>query len=64
MCFTGLKAPGLGWGCYVLGCGDGPAVSIPNRHGYTGLLNMLGGITAWETLGLPLEKPDGVQKAA
>ena len=43
---------------------SGVAVSILKRHGYTGLYNMLGGITAWEKLGLPLEKPDGEKKAA
>ena len=43
---------------------SGVAVSILKRHGYTGLHNMLGGITAWEKLGLPLEKPDGEKKAA
>lgn len=40
------------------------AVSILKRNGYTGLYNMLGGITAWEKLALPLEKPDGEQEAA
>lgn len=43
---------------------SGVAVSILKRHGYTGLYNLLGGITAWEKLGLPLEKPDGEKKEA
>lgn len=43
---------------------SGVAVSILKRHGYAGLYNMLGGITAWEKLGLPLEKPDGGKKGA
>lgn len=43
---------------------SGVAVSILKRHGYTGLYNMLGGMTAWEKLGLPLEKPDGEKKGA
>jgi hydroxyacylglutathione hydrolase len=42
---------------------SGVAVSILKRHGYRGLYNMLGGITAWEKLRLPLEKP-GEKKAA
>ena len=36
---------------------SGVAVSVLQRHGYTRVHNMLGGITAWEKLGLPLEKP-------
>lgn len=43
---------------------SGLAVSILKRHGYSGIYNMLGGITAWEKLGLPLQKPDGEEKAA
>ncbi len=35
---------------------SGLAVSILRRHGFSRLHNMLGGITAWEQLGLPLEK--------
>jgi len=31
------------------------AASILRRQGYTEVLNMLGGLTAWEKLGLPLE---------
>jgi hydroxyacylglutathione hydrolase len=37
---------------------SGVAVSILRRHGFTRVHNMLGGLTAWEALGLPLEKPD------
>jgi hydroxyacylglutathione hydrolase len=43
---------------------SGLAASILKRNGYTGIYNMLGGITAWEKLGLPLEKQDGEKKAA
>jgi hydroxyacylglutathione hydrolase len=43
---------------------SGLAVSILKRHGYTRLYNMLGGITAWEKLRLPLEKADGEKKKA
>ena len=35
---------------------SGVAVSILKRHGFTRIHNMLGGLTAWEKLGLPLEK--------
>ena len=35
---------------------SGLAVSILRKHGYTGVLNLLGGITAWEKLGLPLQR--------
>ena len=42
---------------------SGLAVSILKRHGFTRVYNMLGGITAWEKLGLPLEK-SGEQKSA
>ncbi len=37
---------------------SGLASSILKRNGYTRICNMLGGITAWEKLGLPLEKSD------
>jgi len=36
---------------------SGLAVSILKRRGFNRLYNMLGGITAWEKLGLPLEEP-------
>ena len=35
---------------------SGLAASILQRHGYTNVYNMLGGLTAWEALGLPLDK--------
>ena len=35
---------------------SGLAVSILRRHGFTQVFNMLGGLTAWEKLGLPLAK--------
>lgn len=35
---------------------SGIAVSILRRNGYTNVHNMLGGITAWEKLGLPLTR--------
>jgi hydroxyacylglutathione hydrolase len=35
---------------------SGVAASILKRNGFTRIHNMLGGITAWEKLGLPLEK--------
>ena len=35
---------------------SGLAVSILRRHGYTNVYNMLGGITAWDKLGLPLNR--------
>ena len=35
---------------------SGLAASILRRNGYRGVANMLGGLTAWERLGLPLEK--------
>ena len=41
---------------------SGLAVSILKRHGFTSTYNMLGGITAWEKLGLPLEKSDEEKK--
>ena len=34
---------------------SGLAVSILRRHGFTAVFNMLGGIKAWEALGLPLK---------
>jgi len=37
---------------------SGLAVSILKRHGFTRTYNMLGGISAWKELGLPLEKSD------
>ena len=43
---------------------SGLAVSILKRHGFTRVYNMLGGITAWEKLGLPLEKPGEQKKSA
>lgn len=43
---------------------SGVAVSILKRNGFSRIYNMLGGLTAWEKLGLPLEKPDGGNKAA
>lgn len=43
---------------------SGLAVSILKRHGFTRVYNMLGGMTAWEKLGLPLEKPAAAKKAA
>ena len=39
-----------------MGHRSGLAVSILARSGFTHLHNMLGGITAWEKLGLPLER--------
>ena len=35
---------------------SGVAASILRRHGYAKVYNMLGGITAWAKLGLPLDK--------
>ncbi len=43
---------------------SGVAVSILKRNGYTRVYNMLGGLTAWEKLGLPLEKPGHSKKKA
>ena len=40
---------------------SGVAASILKRHGFTQVYNLLGGITAWEKLGLPLE-PSGAKK--
>ncbi|MEO7775472.1 MAG: MBL fold metallo-hydrolase [Steroidobacteraceae bacterium] len=42
---------------------SGVAVSILKRHGFTHLYNMLGGLTAWEKLGLPLEKGEPSEAA-
>lgn len=36
---------------------SGIAASILKRQGFSRVYNMLGGLTAWEELGLPLEKP-------
>ena len=41
---------------------SGLAVSILKRHGFKRLYNLLGGITAWEALGLPLARPDEAKK--
>jgi hydroxyacylglutathione hydrolase len=41
---------------------SGVAVSILKRHGFTRVHNMLGGITAWEKLDLPLVKSDQAKK--
>lgn len=38
---------------------SGLAASILRRQGFTEVFNMLGGITAWEKLGLPLQTPVG-----
>ena len=38
---------------------SGLAASILRRQGFTEVSNMLGGITAWEKLGLPMQTPDG-----
>ena len=37
---------------------SGLAVSILQRNGYTNVINLLGGLTAWEKLELPLEKSE------
>lgn len=42
---------------------SGVAASILKRNGFTRIHNMLGGITAWEKLGLPLEKPGEAKRA-
>ena len=42
---------------------SGVAASILKRNGFTRIHNMLGGITAWEELGLPLEKSAEAKKA-
>jgi hydroxyacylglutathione hydrolase len=36
---------------------SGVAASILKRNGFTRIHNMLGGLSAWEKLGLPLESP-------
>ena len=41
---------------------SGLAASILKRGGFTRIHNMLGGITAWEKLGLPLELSDEAKK--
>ena len=41
---------------------SGLAVSILKRHGFIRAFNMLGGITAWEKLGLPLVKSGEAKK--
>ncbi len=41
---------------------SGVAASILKRNGFTHIHNMLGGITAWEKLGLPLEKSAEAKK--
>ena len=41
---------------------SGLAVSILRRHGFSRVYNLLGGITAWEKLGLPLEKSPEAKK--
>ena len=41
---------------------SGLAASILKRAGFTCIHNMLGGITAWEKLGLPLELSDEAKK--
>ena len=42
---------------------SGVAASLLKRSGFTRIHNMLGGIAAWEKLGLPLEKSDAANKA-
>ena len=42
---------------------SGVAASILKRNRFTRIHNMLGGISAWEKLGLPLEKPGEATKA-
>ena len=42
---------------------SGVAASILKRNGFTRIHNMLGGISAWEKLGLPLEKPGKAKEA-
>lgn len=42
---------------------SGVAASILKRNGFTRIHNMLGGLTAWEKRGLPLEKPGEAKKA-
>lgn len=42
---------------------SGVAVSILKRNGFSRVRNMLGGMSAWEALGLPLERPGEATKA-
>jgi hydroxyacylglutathione hydrolase len=42
---------------------SGLAASILRRHGHTRVHNMLGGLTAWERLGLPLQRAGGTKEA-
>lgn len=42
---------------------SGVAASILKRNGFTAVHNMLGGMSAWEKLGLPLEKPGAETQA-
>ena len=42
--------------------GSGLACSILKRAGFSRIHNMLGGITAWEKLELPLELSDEAKK--
>ncbi len=42
---------------------SGVAASILKRNRFTRIHNMLGGITAWEKLGLPLERSDAAKQA-
>jgi len=42
---------------------SGVAASILKRNGFTRIHNMLGGICAWEKLGLPLDESDKAKKA-
>jgi len=46
-----------------IGHRSGVAASILKRNGFARIHNMLGGISAWEKLGLTLEKPDAAKKA-
>lgn len=41
---------------------SGLAASILRRHGYTNVYNMLGGLTAWEASGLPLDRGSEAEK--
>ena len=42
---------------------SGVAASILKRNGFTRVHNMLGGLSAWEKLGLPLDGPGQSRKA-
>ena len=42
---------------------SGIAASILKRNGFTRIHNMLGGLSAWEKLGLPLDKAGAAKKA-